>query len=123
MRRQSPANADAKLEPRHRQAAERAVEEAERLHRALAQAVEDATDKLLEVVGDEAEKVLEAARRQRELSAQQLREAIASIEPAVGYFETLAGASRWAPIHPIGTGASTSPVCGSVGARTLRSWA
>jgi hypothetical protein len=88
---------DTKLTAKRTEAARRQLEDAERRHRALALATEDATDRLLgEVTGDEAVKLAEAARKVRERSVQRVERAVREIEEAIADEQAALSIARWA---------------------------
>ena len=84
------------LEPKHAEAAQQALEDAERRYEALEQATETAADELIEVGSAEADTLLEAARKVREQSVARVERAAEEIEQAVAEEQGAISIARWA---------------------------
>ena len=86
----------ASLKPKHAEAAQKALKDAERRYEALEQATENAADELIESGTAEADKLLEGARKVRENSVARVERAAAEIEQAVAEEQGAISVARWA---------------------------
>jgi hypothetical protein len=89
-------NRSAVLEDTHAAAAREEVETAQRRYEALTVALQQAIKSYTTAAEPEAERLVEAARRQRQESAAAIREASAQVVAAIDNFESLLGAAKWA---------------------------
>jgi hypothetical protein len=92
---QVAADPGAKLTPKHVQRAQRGLEDAERRHVALIEAVENATNELLEIGSAESEKLIAAARATRERAVEEVAAAVEKIAACVDRLERGVSIARW----------------------------